>query len=416
MKTHCKTSAFILCLAFAQVQLYAQAKRICVIGSSTAYGYFPSPSPAYPKDSGWVGKIKNYYQQYGNVDTVYNLARLSRDCYSAMPNSYTPPAGENNPDPSSNISRAVALTPKPDVILVNYPTNNYDRISNAAIVECMQVIWDSANANGIRCYIATSQPRSSFNSANRQKLRALRDTLMEVFGEYAIDFFTPLAEDATNKIQSCYNLGDDIHVNPDGHTELARQVIAKNLFASVLPVRIEYFNARSIQNKTLLTWKATCDKSCISNFTIERSINGKQLENAGAVRVTAETSNSSSYTFTDETNNTEGFYYRVTAGSTTGKKIYSPITYANAPIQHFSASAAYPSPSSGTVYVYVTLKNRQQLDVLVSEVSGKIMRNKKIDASGNLLYKEDIGSFAPGQYFIRFSNGVQQQLISFIKQ
>ncbi|HMP21813.1 MAG TPA: hypothetical protein PKC39_12710 [Ferruginibacter sp.] len=395
---------------------HAQSRRICVIGSSTAYGYFPPPSPAYPADSGWVGRLNNYCQSYMNVDTVFNLAKLGRDCYSAMPTGYVPPEDENNPDPTSNISRAIAMSPKPDVIIVNYPTNNYERISNAAIIECYQVIMDSAMANGIRCYIATSQPRNSFNYAGRLKLKALRDTIMEVFGQYAIDFFTPLADEETLKIQSCYDLGDNIHINPQGHEALAMQVIAKNLFVTVLPVRFEYFTAKAQQGKTVLNWRSACDGCIIKQFMIERSINGRDFEKAGLLNANPLATPTVNYQFADPSPNNSGFYYRIAAYSSDGKTTLSPVVYVAAALQPFKIAPAFPSPASNTVQVPLQFAQRMLLDVIVSDVQGKILKRKKIDASGNLFYREDISNWAPGNYYIRFSNALISHVVPFVKQ
>src|SRR6201996_4520386 len=136
-------------------------KRIGVIGSSTSYGYFGNP-PLYPKDSGWAYKIQKYYKDAGILDTVYNLAVVSADCYNGMPSSYVPPTGRNLPDPVHNITAILNQVPKPDVIVVNYPTNSYDWLPNAEVIQCLQTIKDSANAQNVRCYITTTQPRNNY--------------------------------------------------------------------------------------------------------------------------------------------------------------------------------------------------------------------------------------------------------------
>ncbi|HSN61978.1 MAG TPA: hypothetical protein VLR49_13655, partial [Ferruginibacter sp.] len=171
-------------------------KRIAIIGSSSASGYFP-PSSGYPKDSAWAFKIKKHYKDLGVIDTIFNLGQSSTDCFEGMPSSYVPPAGFGYrlPNPAINITKAVNLIPKPDVIIVNYPSNNYDWISNDQILTCLQIIKDSANAKNIVCYITTTQPRDGFSPTERIKLKTLRDLILTQFGEWAIDFFTDLAQE-----------------------------------------------------------------------------------------------------------------------------------------------------------------------------------------------------------------------------
>src|SRR6476620_1789705 len=109
----------ILCLQLCLLTSAQSPKRICVLGSSSAWGYFGNP-PVYPNDSGWVYRVKRYYKNLGLIDTLYNLAVSGTDPYSAMPTGYTPPPGRDLPDVNRNITKAVNLNPKPNIIIVNF--------------------------------------------------------------------------------------------------------------------------------------------------------------------------------------------------------------------------------------------------------------------------------------------------------
>ena len=199
------SKGFLFLLLIISLTSSAQTyKRICVMGSSSAFGYFGNP-PQYPSDSSWASKIKRYYTDLGVIDTLFNIAQSSTDCFTGMPSSYVPPAGYNSPDPNINITRAVNLLPKPDVIIVNYPSNNYDWIPNDQIISCLQTIKDSANANNIQCYITTTQPRDNFSLAERQKLLDLKELIINTFGVWAINFWTDVVEDSTLDIRPEYS-------------------------------------------------------------------------------------------------------------------------------------------------------------------------------------------------------------------
>ncbi|MDQ6890251.1 MAG: hypothetical protein M3Z56_08260, partial [Bacteroidota bacterium] len=174
MKKVLKSLFFLLIVFIFHSTTDAQPyKRICVMGSSTAWGYFRDPNPPhnplYPRDSAWTFKLSVYYKNLGLIDTLFNIAQVSTDPYTGMPSSYVPPAGRNLPDSRYNITNAVNLIPKPDVIIVNYPSNNFDWQTTQEILFCLQTIKDSANAAGIQCYITTTQPRNTFSPAERQK-------------------------------------------------------------------------------------------------------------------------------------------------------------------------------------------------------------------------------------------------------
>lgn len=188
-------------------------------------------------DSNWVNRLTRYYMTLGLTMNAINLAQGGRNCYQGMPSSYTPPAGRDFPQAGINIT--AALSYNPDVVLVCYPTNNYDIYTIAEIMTCLQMMKDSVNALGKICYITSSQPRQDGffpDMAARTKLKVIRDSIMNRFGNYAIDFFLPIADPVTYMIRPEYAYKpdgvnpDNIHVNDAGHKVLFKQVRNKNIF------------------------------------------------------------------------------------------------------------------------------------------------------------------------------------------
>ncbi len=258
-------------------------KRIAVIGSSSVFGYFP-PTSGYTKDSAWVYKLKKYYKDLRVIDTLYNLGQSSTDCFEGMPSSYVPPAGfgYRMPNPNINITKAINMVPKPDVIIVSYPTNSYDWISNEQVIKCLQIIKDSANAKNIPCYITSTQPRNTFSPSERLKLKTLRNMIMDQFGQFAIDFFTDLVEDSTLKIQPVYNIGDGIHLTPSGHTILKDKVLEKNMLSSALPLKFTLFKLGEYHQKVIIKWETQNEEANIK-FIIEHSTDGRNFTVIGNI-------------------------------------------------------------------------------------------------------------------------------------
>src|ERR1700730_4494039 len=162
-------------LLFFSITCLAQNKTYSVIGSSTAAGM-----GATVIDSSWVKRLTYYYTLHGVMNSAeHNLAVGGTNCYQGMPSSYTPPPFRDYPQSNQNITRALSFNP--DVVLVSYPTNNYNFYTIAEIMVCLQAMKDSTNALGKICYIITSQPRQdgSFpDLASRQKLKVIRDSVM----------------------------------------------------------------------------------------------------------------------------------------------------------------------------------------------------------------------------------------------
>lgn len=228
-----------------------QLKKVVVMGSSSAYGYFPGTS--IPRDSAWAPKVSAHYKSLGILDTLYNIGTPGIDCYIGMPTGYVPPPGRYPPDPQFNITRAVSF--QPDVILINFPSNNYTFLSTAEIMFCLQTMKDYANALGIQVFISTTQPRDDyFNLVDRQKLREIKDSTIARFGVFAMDFWTPLVNETTLFMKPEYALGDLVHLNPLGHTQLKNVVVLKDIFLIPVAAGITRWEGRAVEEGVQLNW------------------------------------------------------------------------------------------------------------------------------------------------------------------
>lgn len=303
----------------AQAQVY---KRICVIGSSTSWGYF---NGMYPRDSGYAFKLSKYYQSLGLIDTLYNIASNGSDPYFGMPSSYTPPPGRDAPDPRFNITRAVNFNPKPDVIIVNYPSNHYDYFTASEVLACLQTIKDSANIKGIVCYITTSQPRDNFNAGERQNLLVLRDSILNRFGEFALNFYDPIVKNPEMIIRPEYSLGDGVHTNPAGQTVLENVVIDKNILLSVLPVNFISVTGASNTGSVKIEWSINGAENN-DRFAIQRSNNGINFINIGEVSFSV---GKTTFQYTDLNPSVGINYYRIVRLGADNRRTISKIISVN---------------------------------------------------------------------------------------
>ncbi|MGE0078014.1 MAG: GDSL-type esterase/lipase family protein [Bacteroidales bacterium] len=195
--------------------------KVVVLGSSTAAGTGPSdPSNA------WVNQYRSYLKSINPLSEVVNLAVGGYTTYQVMPSSYTPATGKPSPDASHNITKALSLSP--DVIIINLPTN--DAACGYTTTEQMynySVVLDSAAAQNIPVYVATTQPRN-LDTDGRANLIAMRDTIYKYIGDKAIDFWTTIAN-TDGTINSTYDMGDGVHLNDAAHTVLAQRVEAMDI-------------------------------------------------------------------------------------------------------------------------------------------------------------------------------------------
>jgi hypothetical protein len=209
-----------LCLIFPVAN--AQ-KKLLILGSSTSACMGPS-TPA----NCFVNRLKAWYNRNSTTLVIDNRAVGGYSVYKSMPKGTVPPAGRDTVQPYFNITDGLASNP--DFVLINYPSNGYDTYTVDEVMRCFRTIRQAALHAGKPCYITTTQPRTSFTTAGREKLRILKDSILAVFGSSAIDFWTGIADPFTLAIAPPYQVtGDQVHLNDDAHAILFNRVLEKKL-------------------------------------------------------------------------------------------------------------------------------------------------------------------------------------------
>src|SRR5829696_4401950 len=206
-------------------------KKVVILGSSTAAG-----TGASSYDSSWAGKLQLSFRKNitaGDPDTiVINLAVGGYVTYYAMPTGYVPPAGRPAPDGEHNVTKALSFSP--DVVLINFPTNDIGSgYSKNEFLNNLRFLSQQITSVGVKAYVATTQPRSQFDFSMRQALRECVDSVNNSFGANAINFWDDLAtNDGQFNLRPEVNSGDGVHANNLGHRLLFERVREKNIFGS----------------------------------------------------------------------------------------------------------------------------------------------------------------------------------------
>ena len=206
--------------------LIGQSFHVVILGSSTAAGVGPSSS-----DSTWVNRYRKYIQAVNPPNQVTNLAQGGTTTYHILPDWCNAPANRPQPNSTRNVSEALRLNA--DGIIVNMPSN--DAALGFSVAEQLtnfRAIVNHADSAGIPVWVCTTQPRS-FNISKRQVQMQVRDSVLQIFGTKAIDFWTGLA-DSVNQIDSAYDSGDGVHLNDAAHCILFQRVQAKNILPNLV--------------------------------------------------------------------------------------------------------------------------------------------------------------------------------------
>lgn len=401
---------FVIFVLFSH-EAYPQKKaRIAVIGSSTSYGQFGG---LYPRDSGYVPKLESYYRDLGMIDGISNYGMSAKDCYTGMPTGYVPPAGRNQPDPSYNITRAINATPKPDVVIVNYPSNSYEFMSDEEIIFCLDSIKQYANDHGVRCYITTSQPRDDWwtyrDTPNGLcRLREVRDLILNHFGQWAIDFYTDVTgPDCLRKPE--FALEDDfIHLNPAGHTILRDKVIEKNILLGIVPLDFTDFTAKQNGEAVSLKWNIRADEQ-LSYFKVMRSVDGRSFHEVGRVTATA----LHSYSFNDGSTSSGNAFYRIEAVLAAGYSYFSKTISVHLKERQLHVSSVAVTGNTLTIELESAPTNK--LRVTMFNMSGQRVLNAEFRSVSRLI-RNDVNTLPSGVYGVVISSGSEVARFKVVKK
>lgn len=403
----------LLCVYCCTLSI-AQNMRMAGIGSSTIAG-----QGAFPPDSAWINRFRHYYQnELGIVDAVHNLGWPGSSCYRGMPSSYTPPSGREGPDPANNVTRAVTLLggmaiPANGVIIVNYPTNKYIEYSIAEIMQCLQVIYDSATRLGNKCYITTSQPRTDvgFNTpAMKRKLADIKDSIINRFTvANTLNFWDGMYNPADTTILPLYSAGDNIHFNNAGHRELFERVKAKNVFGILLPVKLQQFSAIAQDKKVALKWIAEHDDPD-GSFTVQRSQNGQDFASLQQLPVNKQTGNHT-YTFTDNTPLPGTSYYRLAIRERNHTSYSKTVVIKNA-LPALIIKRLYPVPANKRLQLEIIANKSQPVTIDIINNSGiPLQRFTRTISNGTNYLTIPVIQLPAGMYFMRINSTGSEPII-----
>ncbi len=207
--------------------------KVVILGSSTALG------SAATNNYGWAKMFRDYMVGLNPGNVVKNLALSGISTSDILP----------EPDGWNEVNITRALGENPDIIIINLPSNDaYWNRSVAKQIENYQTVVNLATLQGVRVFIATTQPRNFEGSdrpagddytpaEKRQNLMDTRDALFATFGSMVIDFWTDLAN-ADGTINPIYDAGDHIHLNDAGHLVLYNRVIAANILGPKINITL----------------------------------------------------------------------------------------------------------------------------------------------------------------------------------
>lgn len=397
MKSILAISIYVLA-QLAVLSSFAQ-KKLAVLGSSTAYG-----NGASVGDSSWVGRLRSSFTKNmsDGVDTVIdNRAVPGYVTYQSLPTGYPVPPNRPSPDPSANITYVLNSVPKPDVVIINYPTNDIvNGYDPKEMMDNLRLMFQQLNANNIRCFITTTQPRNTATDAQRTILRQLVDSIQMNFGIYSINFWDDLVtNDGLNRLKPEVD-ADGTHPNDLGHRFLFQRVQAKNIFSNIggapLPLSLKNWGALLENNHVNLNWN-TAHEELNTLFEVQRSPDGKDFQ---TLYRTSGTGHDATYSWTDASPLTGKSFYRLKiteAVKTSYSRVVPVINNEKQLIWSFYADAAQ-------LHVQLNSRYSQSAVLTIVNLSGAVIKKQSFRLnSPNTGITIPISELLAGNYFLKIT-------------
>jgi acyl-CoA thioesterase I len=187
-----------------------------IMGSSTAAGTGASTSA-----KSWAGLLQAGIA--ANNLLVVNIAKTGATTYEGLATSSPPVAGQPSPDPTVNVTAALAQSPK--ALLLSYPTNDTALDYSATeTVGNLLAIRAAAVAANVRVIVLSTQPRD-LSPAQLARLVEIDDAMSAAVGACFVAVRTDLAG-VDSKLNTSYDSGDGIHPNDAGHALIHQRVRA----------------------------------------------------------------------------------------------------------------------------------------------------------------------------------------------
>ncbi|HEY4062399.1 MAG TPA: GDSL-type esterase/lipase family protein [Puia sp.] len=383
--------AFLVLLSLVSV---CQPKKIiAVIGSSTAFG-----TGANPIDSSWVNLTKKYFKDLGEIDTIYNIALGGLTTYPGMPTGFVPPAGKPAPDPRYNVTTALSFNP--DVVLVNFPTN--DAVSDYTVTETMfnlRTIYQTVINAGKICYITTSQPRNTASPSQEAILKVERDSILAEFPIYSLNFYNPVVAADSLTINPIYNF-DGTHVNNGGHQLLFQQVKAAGILAgSPLALASWSLVATARPRDILLSWTGAGETDPVV-FTIQRSKDGVAFADQGGENGLVNTPDAR-YSWDDKDPLPGRSFYRLKVSRANGTERYSPVVSLGWAAEDWGIGSIFIPGGGPQLQAEIQSIKNQNIGMSILNTAGApVLRGSYSLVAPSTKITIDISHLAHGTYFI----------------
>jgi len=187
---------------------------------------------------------------------------------------------------------------------------------------------------------------------------------------------------------------------------------------TVLPVKLNFFNASIKDNKVTLHWQTALEQNSQA-FDIQRSIDGVNFIDIGRVAAAGSSNTALNYSYTDKLpasfQHLKTIYYRLKSVDIDGRFTISHIVSVKLDADEIQL-LVFPNPAKEMLNVQINNRQKGDAVLLVTDATGRQVFKKEIQLSeGNNTIPVYISLFKPGVYIVSLINGSESFTRQFVK-
>lgn len=204
-----------------------------------------------------------------------------------------------------------------------------------------------------------------------------------------------------------------ITADPLSKTADRFKVVFKSRGATVLPVTFTSIKATRQQKNNLVQWTVQHELN-IQSYTLQRSANGRDFENAGSVTATG----SHVYSSEDATETTGKVYYRVAAKQADGKVIFSPVAVVSSNRNSNSTITVSPNPAiNNVINIRMNGLPAGRYTLVVCDNAGRVVKEELVMVDTAVPVKKImLHGVARGVYHLSLSGNDRTERIKVVVQ
>jgi predicted esterase len=173
--------------------------------------------------------------------------------------------------------------------------------------------------------------------------------------------------------------------------------------SAVLPVVLQSYNARLINNKVEINW-TTSDEKDNKSFMIERAGADQVFINIGTVAGAGNNTGLKNYSFTDYSPLNDLSHYRLVQVDIDGQKTYFDIKKIINRGNKENAVIVSPNPFSSELSAFISLNRSQKVFISLTTLSGSIVKNTSgVYGQGSAEIKINSTELSTGIYLLKVS-------------